>query len=84
MPVADELKIRIKQVVVSGLGLKLKADSIRDDESFFAGGLNLDPAEAPALAAVLEDKFKVKIKDNELERLTSVNQVAEFLIDKST
>ncbi len=74
-----DIKLKIKQAIVEGLKLKHQPESIRDDEKFFGGGLNLDSVDVLTLVVVLEDKFGVKIKDNEVEKLNSVNAVADFL-----
>lgn len=79
-----ELKTRIKQVLIEGLKLKRDPESIRDEDSFFGGGLNLDSVDILTLVTVLEEQFDIRIQDEEVRQLNSVNEVAAFLQRKKT
>jgi acyl carrier protein len=79
-----ELKTKIKQVLIEGLKLKRDPESIRDDDSFFGGGLNLDSVDILTLVTVLEEQFNLRIQDEEVQQLNSVNEIAAFLQRKKS
>jgi acyl carrier protein len=79
-----ELKAKIKQVLTEGLKLRRDPESIRDDDSFFGGGLNLDSVDILTLVTVVEEKFDIRIQDEEVQQLNSVNEVAAFLQRKKS
>ncbi len=79
-----ELKAKIKQVLVEGLKLKRDPESIGEDDSFFGGGLNLDSVDILTLVTVLEEQFDLRIQDEEVRQINSVNEVAAFLQRKKS
>jgi len=79
----QELKLKIKQVIVEGLKLKREPESIQDEDTLFGGGLNLDSVDILTLVTVLEDKFDIRIQDDEVEKINSVNEIAAFIQSKS-
>ncbi|MEW6517437.1 MAG: acyl carrier protein [candidate division FCPU426 bacterium] len=75
----QELKTKIKRVLIEGLKLKREPESIPDGDSFFGGGLNLDSVDILTLVTVLEEQFDLRIQDEEVQQLNSVNAIAAFL-----
>ncbi len=79
----QELKLKIKKVIVEGLKLKRDPESIPDQEKLFGGGLYLDSVDVLTLVTVLEEQFNLEISDDEVEKLNSIEEIAQFIADKS-
>ncbi len=79
---ADELKIRLKKLIVETLNLQdVKPEEIPDEEPLFGGSLDLDSIDGLELALKLEKEFGVKIGSSEESRkaLESVEVLAEYI-----
>lgn len=83
MAADQELKLKVKQVIVEGLKLKRDPESIADDETLFGGGLSLDSVDILTLVSELEDKFDIQILDDEVQQLNSINDIADFVASKT-
>ncbi len=76
----DELRRRIKVMIVDNLMLQVTADEIGDHQPLFGpGSLGLDSVDALQLVVALEKQFGLKIADQGLARqvLQSVDKMAE-------
>ena len=82
MEASDELKSRIKEMLVTRLRLKMEPSSIGDDEALFGEGLGLDSIDVLEVVAGLEKEFGVAIQSQEEgERvLKNVGTLAEYLV----
>ncbi len=79
----EDVKLRIKHLIVDRLKLDRTPDSIGDDESLFgAEGLGLDSIDALELVLGIEQEFGVKIENEEVgsEALGSTSRLAEFVL----
>lgn len=79
MTEANELKGRIKALLVEQLMLQVPAAEIADDTPLFRPeGLALDSVDALQLVVALDKTFGLKIQDTEVARqvLHSVNTIA--------
>ena len=78
------LNLRVKELIVERLGLKLTPEEIGDAANLFGGDFGLDSIDALELVVVLENRFKVKITDQvEGERvLQSVDTMVRFLRER--
>jgi acyl carrier protein len=82
----QQLKRRLKQLLVENLMLQVSADEIRDDQPLFGpGGLGLDSVDALQLVVALDKHFQLKIPDPEAARqiLQSVNSISEAIEQKA-
>jgi len=80
----DALKTEIKKVIISSLFLKnITPDDIKDDAPLFGEGLGLDSVDAMELIIAIEDKFDVKITQEDKDAFASVNALAEFIAAKT-
>lgn len=78
----NELKTRVKSMLVESLMLKIRPEDIGDDTPLFAAeGLGLDSIDALELAVALEKNFGVKIPSAEVAReaFQSVNTLAALI-----
>ena len=75
----NDLKPRIKQMLVENLMLQITADEIGDDQTLFGPeGLGLDSVDALQLVVALDKNFGLKIPDPAAAKqiLQSVNTIA--------
>lgn len=78
----DELKLRLKELLISGLRLQdLAPDGIPDDQPIFVEGLGLDSIDALELVVLIEEHFGIAIPDEEVGKkaFASINALAEFV-----
>lgn len=83
---SEEIKRRIKQILVERLKLDRDASSIGDAEPLFGPeGLGLDSIDALELVLGVEQEFGVKIENEEVgsEALGSVERLAEFVLARN-
>ena len=82
----DELKQRIKLLIVQRLKLDVAPESIANDQPLFGEGLGLDSIDALELVLGVEQEFGVKIEDQEVgsQALSSVDSLAEFVLAKKS
>ena len=79
----DELKTRLKQLLVDGLRLEtVRADDIKDADPIFIEGLGLDSIDALELVVLVEEHFGVVIPDEEVGKLAfaSINALADYIL----
>lgn len=79
----DDLKERIKEMLVTSLMLKVTPAEIGDDMLLFSPeGLALDSIDALELAVAIEKKFGISTPSAEVARtaFASVNTVADYII----
>ena len=81
---AEELKDKIKELIVKRLKLEIKPEEIDSSAPLFGTGLGLDSIDALELVVGLEQGFGIKVKDEEVgkEIFTSVNTLAEYVKKK--
>ena len=76
---ANQLKRRIKEIMVENLMLQVTADDITDDKPLFGPeGLGLDSVDALQLVVALDKNFGLKIADPAAAKiiLQNVNSIA--------
>ncbi len=85
----DNIKDKIKKMLVSRLKLKLSPDEIKDDTQLFAQegqekGLGLDSFDALELVVGLQKEFGIVITDKAIAEkvLISINTIADFIKEK--
>jgi acyl carrier protein len=84
----DDLKTRIRQLIVRQLKLDLDPASIRDDAPLFGdaeNGLGLDSIDALELVLGVEKEFGIKVQDEEVgvTAFASVDALCEFIRQKN-
>jgi acyl carrier protein len=79
---ADELKQKLKELLISGLRLQDMAPAgIADDQPIFVEGLGLDSIDALELVVLIEEHFGIAIPDEEVgkQAFASINALADFI-----
>jgi len=84
----DDLKTRIKEIIVKQLKLEIDPASIRDDAPLFgdaANGLGLDSIDALELVLGVEKEFGIKVQDEEVgvKAFASVDALYDFIRQKN-
>jgi len=84
MPEGEDLKLKIKRMLVRQLKLQMKPEEIDDTAPLFGEGLGLDSIDVLEVVASIEREFGVSIQSQEEgERvLKSVQSVEEFLLQR--
>jgi acyl carrier protein len=82
----NDLRTRIKEMLVKNLMLQTSADQITDNLPLFgAGGLGLDSIDALELVVSLEKTFGVGVPNSEVAArvLQTVNSIHDYIIEKT-
>jgi acyl carrier protein len=88
MDQGEDLKTRVKQLIVRQLKLDVDPTSIKDDTPLFgdaAEGLGLDSIDALELVLGVEKEFGIKVQDEEVgvSAFASVNALCDFVRSKA-
>jgi len=77
----NDLKMRVRQMLVENLMLQVKPEEITDDLSLFGEGLGLDSVDALQLVVALDKTFGLKIQDAEMAKgvLQNINTIVAAL-----
>ncbi len=81
----DDLRTRIKEMMVQSLMLQTPADQIGDDQPLFGPeGLGLDSIDALELVVSMEKTFGVGVPNSEVagQALRSVNTIHDYILEK--
>lgn len=84
MSVTDAHRLKVKEMLIERLHLKVAPAQIDDRAPLFLEGLGLDSIDALEVVVAVEQTFKVRI-DGEKEgriALGSVDALARFLVEK--
>ena len=79
---SDDLKRRLKELLITGLRLQDVAPAgIADDQPIFVEGLGLDSIDALELVVLIEEHFGIAIPDEEVGKsaFTSIAALAEYI-----
>ena len=81
----DNLRTRIKEMMVQSLMLQTPADQIGDDQPLFGPeGLGLDSIDALELVVSMEKTFGVGVPNSEVAStaLQTVNTIHDYILEK--
>ena len=67
---------RVKKIVIEQLGVK--EDEVKNDASF-VDDLGADSLDTVELVMALEEEFDCEIKDEEAEKITTIQEAVDFI-----
>ena len=73
---AASIEARVKKIVIEQLGVK--EEEVKNDASF-VDDLGADSLDTVELVMALEEEFDCEIKDEEAEKITTVQQAIDFV-----
>ena len=73
----------IKEILIDSLMLEIDKDLIMNDQPLFGRGLELDSIDALELSIGISTTFGVELNDDDMAVLSSVNKLADFVIENS-
>ena len=73
---AASIEARVKKIVVEQLGVK--EDEVKNNASF-VDDLGADSLDTVELVMALEEEFDCEIKDEEAEKITTIQQAIDFI-----
>ena len=80
---SQELVDEIKEILIDSLMLEIDKDLIMNDQPLFGRGLELDSIDALELSIGISTTFGVELNDDDMAVLSSVNKLADFVIENS-
>ena len=77
---AATIEERVKKIVIEQLGVK--EDEVKNTASF-VDDLGADSLDTVELVMALEEEFNCEIKDDEAEKITTVQQAIDFIKERA-
>ena len=79
----QEVVDEIKEILIDSLMLEIDKNLIMNDQPLFGRGLELDSIDALELSIGISTTFGVELNDDDMAVLSSVNKLADFVIENS-
>ena len=73
---AASIEDRVKKIVIEQLGVK--EDEVKNTASF-VDDLGADSLDTVELVMALEEEFDIEIKDEEAEKITTIQEAVDFV-----
>ena len=71
----------LKTDLISRLNLPYEPDDLHEDVSLLGSGLGLDSLDALEVVLGIEHAFKVKVADDNISILRSINSIVDYVIE---
>ena len=79
----QEVVNEIKEILIDSLMLDIDKELIMNDQPLFGRGLELDSIDALELSIGISTTFGAELNDDDMAVLSSVNKLADFVIENS-
>ena len=77
---AASIEDRVKKIVIEQLGAK--EDEVKNNASF-VDDLGADSLDTVELVMALEEEFDIEIKDEEAEKITTIQEAIDFVKERA-
>ena len=74
----------LKNDLITRLNLPYKPEDLHEDVSLLGSGLGLDSLDSLEVILGIEHTFKVKVTDDNISILRSINSIVDYVIDYRT
>ena len=71
----------LKEDLITRLNLPYRPEDLHEDVSLLGSGLGLDSLDALEVVLGIENAFKVKVADDNIAILRSINSIVDYVID---
>jgi acyl carrier protein len=71
----------LKADLITRLNLSYRSEDLHEDVSLLGSGLGLDSLDALEVVLGIENSFKVKVADDNISILRSINSIVDYVID---
>jgi acyl carrier protein len=71
----------LKADLITRLNLSYRPEDLHEDVSLLGSGLGLDSLDALEVVLGVENAFKVKVADDNISILRSINSIVDYVID---
>ncbi len=71
----------LKDDLIMRLNLPYRAEDLHEDVSLLGSGLGLDSLDALEVVLGIEHSFKVKVADDNISILRSINSIVDYILD---
>lgn len=71
----------LKEDLITRLNLPYRPEDLHEDVSLLGSGLGLDSLDALEVVLGIENAFKVKVADDNIAVLRSINSIVDYVID---
>lgn len=71
----------LKDDLITRLNLPYRPEDLHEDVSLLGSGLGLDSLDALEVVLGIENAFKVKVADDNIAILRSINSIVDYVID---
>ena len=75
----NEVFEKLKEIIVEQLGVE---ENIVKKEATFVDDLGADSLDIVELVMSIEEKFEIEIPDEDAERIVSVGDVVDYIVEK--
>ena len=80
---AEVLRV-IKDDLITRLNLPYQPEDLHEDISLLGSGLGLDSLDALEVILGIEHSFGVKVEEDNISILRSINSIADFVLEQRT
>ncbi|QQY15748.1 acyl carrier protein [Cutibacterium avidum] len=70
---------RLKEEIISKLGLETKPEYVSDNQPLFGRGLEMDSLDTLEVVVAVNNEFGVSVNDDDVQAFGSINAMVDFI-----
>ena len=70
---------RLKEEIISKLGLETKPEYVSDNQPLFGRGLEMDSLDTLEVVVAVNNEFGVSVNDDDVQACGSINAMVDFI-----